>query len=151
VKKREKMKKLIILMLSIVISYAQMTFSDPQPTFDEPRKWVIKLRTSDEKTINQILSSVYNVLKEYPAESIKIAVVTYGQGMRVLRKDYDKHTLSRISSLMDYEVEFIGCRNTMETMHWGEDEFIEDIEYVQAGIAELIEKQVAGYYETTPY
>ena len=71
--------------------------------------------------------------------------------MRVLKKDYDKHTLSRISSLMDYEVEFIGCKNTMETMHWTEDDFIEDISYVQAGIAELIEKQVDGYYETTPY
>ena len=138
-------------MISIIISYAEMTYSDPQPTFDEPRKWVIKLRIADEKTVNQMLSSVYNVLKEYPAESIKIAVVAYGQGMRVLRKDYDKHTLSRISSLMDYEVEFIGCKNTMETMHWNEDEFIEDIEYVQAGIAELIEKQVDGYYETTPY
>lgn len=145
------MKKLIILMLSIVISYAQMTFSDPQPTFENPRKWVIKLRVSDEKIVNQMLSSVYNVLKEYPAESIKISIVAYGQGMRVLRRDYDKHTLSRISSLMDYEVEFIACRNTMETMHWAKNEFIEDIEYVQAGIAELIEKQVDGYYETTPY
>ena len=145
------MKKLIIIMLSVVISYAQMTFSDPQPTFDNPRKWVIKLRISDEKTVNQMLSSIYNVLKEYPSEAINISVVAYGQGMRVLRKDYDKHTLSRISSLMDYEVEFIACKNTMETMHWKEDEFIEDLSYVQAGIAELIEKQVAGYYETTPY
>ena len=145
------MKKLIIIMLSVVISYAQMTFSDPQPSFDNPRKWVIKLRTADKKTVNQMLSSVYNVLKEYPSESIKIAVVAYGQGMRALKKDYDKHTLSRISSLMDYEVEFIGCKNTMETMHWKEEEFIDDISYVQAGIAELIEKQVDGYYETTPY
>jgi len=145
------MKKLMLLILSIVIANAQMTFSDPQPTFDEPRKWVIKLRTADEKVVNQMLSSVYNVLKEYPSESIKIAVVAYGQGMRVLKKDYDKHTLSRISSLMDYEVEFIGCKNTMETMHWTEKDFIEDISYVQAGIAELIEKQVDGYYETTPY
>jgi len=145
------MKKLIIMMLSVVISYAQMTFSNPQPSFDNPRKWVIKLRTADEKTVNQMLSSVYNVLKEYPPESIKIAVVAYGQGMRVLKKDYDTQTLSRISSLMDYEVEFIGCKNTMETMHWNEKEFIDDISYVQAGIAELIEKQVDGYYETTPY
>ena len=145
------MKKLIIMMLSVVISYAQMTFSDPQPSFDNPRKWVIKLRTADEKTVNQMLSSVYNVLKEYPPESIKIAVVAYGQGMRVLKKDYDTQTLSRISSLMDYEVEFIGCKNTMKTMHWNEKEFIDDISYVQAGIAELIEKQVDGYYETTPY
>ena len=145
------MKKIILLMLSIVIANAQMTFSDPQPTFDEPRKWVIKLRVSDEKTVNQMLSSVYNVLKEYPSESIKIAVVAYGQGMRVLKKDYDKYTLARISSLMDYEVEFIGCKNTMETMYWTQKDFIEDISYVQAGIAELIEKQVDGYYETTPY
>jgi len=145
------MKKLILVMLITVVSYAQMTFSDPQPTFENPRKWVIKLRVSDKETVNHMLGSIYNVLKEYPAESIKIAVVAYGKGMRVLRKDYDKHTLSRISSLMDYDVEFVGCRNTMATMKWTEDEFIDDLIYVQAGIAELIEKQVDGYYETTPY
>jgi len=145
------MKKILILILSVVISYAEMTFSDPKPTFDNPRKWVIKLRVSDKETVNHMLGSIYNVLKEYPAESIKIAVVAYGKGMRVLRKDYDAHTLSRISSLMDYEVEFIACKNTMETMKWTKDEFIDDLEYVQAGVAELIEKQVDGYYETTPY
>jgi len=145
------MKKVLILMLSIVVSYAETTFTDPKPTFDNPRKWVIKMRVSDKVTVNHMLGSIYNVLKEYPAESIKIAVVAYGKGMRVLRKDYDKHTLSRISSLMDYDVEFIGCKNTMATMKWKEDEFIDDISYVQAGIAELIEKQVDGYYETTPY
>jgi len=145
------MKKVLILMLSVMISYAEMTFTDPKPTFDNPRKWVIKMRVSDKVTVNHMLGSIYNVLKEYPAESIKIAVVAYGKGMRVLRKDYDKHTLSRISSLMDYDVEFIGCKNTMATMKWKEDEFIDDISYVQAGIAELIEKQVDGYYETTPY
>jgi len=145
------MKKLLILMLSVVMSYAQMSFSDPQPTFENPRKWVIKLRVADKETVNHMLGSIYNVLKEYPTESIKIAVVAYGKGMRVLRKDYDAHTLSRISSLMDYEVEFIACKNTMETMKWTKDEFIDDLEYVQAGVAELIEKQVDGYYETTPY
>lgn len=145
------MKKLFIIMLSVVISYAQMTFSDPQPDFMEPRKWVIKLNVSDEETVNHILGSVYNVLKEYPAESLKVTVVAYGKGMRVLKKDYDTYTLSRISSLMDYDVQFIGCRNTMDTMKWTEKDFIDNIDYVQAGIAELIEKQVDGYYEVTPY
>ena len=145
------MKKILILMLTIVISYSEMTFIDPQPTFENPRKWVIKLRISDKETVNHMLGSIYNVLKEYPPEAIKIAVVAYGKGMRVLRKDYDKHTLSRISSLMDYDVEFVACKNTMLTMKWKEEEFIEDLTYVQAGIAELIERQVDGYYETTPY
>lgn len=145
------MKKIVMVMLCIVISYAEMTFSDPKPSFENPRKWVIKLRVNDKETVNHMLGSVYNVLEEYPVESIKIAVVAYGKGMRVLRKDYDAHTLSRISSLMDYDVEFVACRNTMETMKWTEDEFIDDLIYVQAGIAELIEKQADGYYETTPY
>jgi len=145
------MKKLIILMLTVAISYAQMTFSDPQPDFMEPRKWVIKLNVADTETVNHILGSIYNVQKEYPEESLKIAVVAYGKGMRVLKKDYDAHTLSRISSLMDYDVEFIGCRNTMETMKWTEDDFVDNLTYVQAGVADLIEKQVDGYYEVTPY
>lgn len=145
------MKKLLLILCLSVLSYAQMSFSNPQPSFENPRKWVIKLNVSDEKTVNATLGTIYNVLKEYPSEGIRIAVVAYGKGVRVLRKDYDKHTLSRISSLMDYEVEFIACKNTMESMHWTKDDLIDDLLYVQAGIAEVLERQVDGYFEVTPY
>ena len=128
-----------------------MQYADPQPSFENPRKWVIKLRTANIDEVNHMLGSIYNVLKVYPDEGIKIAVVTYAQGVRVLRKDYDAKTLSRISSLMEYEVDFISCKNTMETMHWKEDEFLEDVLFVQAGIAEIIEKQAAGWIGVTPY
>ncbi len=145
------MKKLILLFCLTILSYGQMNLSDPQPTFDNPRKWVIKLHVSDEKTVNSTLGTIYNVLKEYPAEAINISVVAYGKGVRVLKKDYDKDTLIRISSLMDYDVEFIACKNTMESMHWTKDDLIDDLSYVQTGIVEIIEKQVAGYFEVTPY
>ena len=71
--------------------------------------------------------------------------------MRAIKKDYDKATLDRINSLMEYDVEFVGCKNTMETMKWTEEDFIDDIEYVQAGIVEIIEKQTAGYIGISPY
>ena len=145
------MRKILMILCITVISYAQMDFSNPQPSFENPRKWVIKLYVSDEKTVNAILGTIYNVLKEYPAEALKVAVVAYGPGLRVLKKDYDQHTLSRISSLMDYEVEFIACRNTMESMHWSEKDLIDDLLYVQAGIADVIERQADGYFEVTPY
>jgi len=39
--------------------------------------------------------------------------------MRIIKKDYDKKTLERLKSLSDgYEVELIGCINTMKTMKW---------------------------------
>jgi len=142
----------ILLLLGLgIFSYAQSTFSKPHPTFEVPRKVVIQLYYSDIKRVNQTLGMIYNIIKEYPTESLKVVVVTYGPGMRALKRDYDKHTLSRVQSLMEYDVEFIGCRNTMESMHWKDSDFIEDISYVQAGIVELIERKVDGYIGINPY
>ncbi|VAY87094.1 hypothetical protein MNB_ARC-1_673 [hydrothermal vent metagenome] len=145
------MKKILLICLIFATSNAQMKFSDPKPTFDNPRKWVIRLHSADVDNVNHMLNSIYNVLKVYPDGGIQIAVVTYAQGVRVLRKDYDQKVLKRISSLIEYEVEFIACRNTMETMKWKDKEFISDISYVQTGIAEVIERQASGWIGVTPY
>ena len=145
------MKKIILMVLMAVFSYGQSVFSDPQPTFDKPRAVVINLHDSDLEMVNHTIGSIYNILKEYPSETLKVAVVLYGKGMRVIKKDYDEATLNRIKSLMEYDVEFIGCKNTMETMKWTQDDFIDGIDYVQAGIVEMIERQKAGYIGVTPY
>lgn len=145
------MKKILVLILLTVFTYAESTFSDPQPTFDEPRKVAIQLYDSELKKVNHNLSTIYNILKEYPEESLKVVVIAYGNGVRALKKDYDKATLTRINSLMEYDVEFIVCKNTMETMKWTEKDFIDDVSYVQAGIVELVERQVAGYIGLIAY
>jgi hypothetical protein len=145
------MKKLILLMLLVVVSYAKMEFSDPKPSFDEPRKWMIKMNFNDKERVKHTLGAIYNVLKEYPQESIKISVVTYAYGMRVLKKDYDKELSAKVQSLMEYDVEFVACKNTMQTMNWTKDDFIDDLTYVQTGLAEVIERKVAGWIEATPY
>ena len=145
------MKNIILIVLMAVFSYAQSTFSDPQPTFEKPRKIVINIHDNDLETVNHNIGTIYNILKEYPSESLKVAVVLYGKGMRVIKKDYDAATLNRIKSLMEYDVEFIGCKNTMETMKWTQDDFISGVDYVQAGIVEVIERQNDGYFGITPY
>lgn len=145
------MKKIILVVLMVVFSYGESVFSDPQPSFSEPRNVVINLHDNDLDKVNNTLGSIYNILKEYPSESLKVAVVLYGKGMRVVKKDYDEATLNRVKSLMQYDVEFIGCRNTMETMKWTEDDFIDDVDYVQAGIVEVIERQISGSISVTPY
>jgi intracellular sulfur oxidation DsrE/DsrF family protein len=146
------MKKILLIVLLMLSSLsAEMKFSNPQPTFENPRKWVIKLNTANIEDVNHMLSSIYNVLKEYPAESIKISVVTYAQGVRAIRTDYDADTLKRVKSLMEYDVEFIVCRNTMETMGWKDPEFLKGVSFVQAGIAEVIERIADGWIGVEPY
>ena len=145
------MKNLLLVLLLSVFSFGASTFSDPQPNFDNPRKVIFQLYDADISKVNHNLSSIYNILKEYPSESLKVAIVAYGNGMRALRKNYDEATQKRMLSLMEYDVEFIACKNTMETMKWTEDEFIEDLTYVQAGIVELIERQIDGYVGLIAY
>jgi hypothetical protein len=144
-------KKILLISLLAIFSFAESKFSDPQPTFDNPRKVVYSLYVGDLETVNHTISSMYNILKEYPSESLKIVVVAYGKGLRVLKKDYDANTLNRVKSLMEYDVEFVACRNTMETMKWKESDFIDGISYTQAGIVEVIEKQQEGYIGITAY
>ncbi len=145
------MRKIILLTLLSVFALGKMEFSNPQPTFDNPRKWVIKMHVSNLSTVNETLGAIYNVLKEYPSDALKVAVVCYGKGMRVLKKDYDSHTLTRIKSLMAYDVQFIACKNTMTTMKWTKKDIISGVVYVQAGIAEVIEKVAGGWIDVTPY
>jgi len=148
---RNSMFKTLFLLCFGVFSFAQSSFSNPEPTFENPRKVVLQLYYSDIKRVNQTLGMIYNILKEYPAETLNVVVVTYGPGMRALKKDYDKDTLSRVQSLMEYDVEFVGCRNTMESMHWKDNDFIENISFVQAGIVELIERKIDGFIGINPY
>jgi len=145
------MKKIILLVSASLWLMAGMQYSDPKPSFDHPRQIFMKLNMSDVHEVNHMLGTIYNLLKDYPSDTLKVEVIAYGPGMRALKKDYDKHTLSRIRSLMEYEVDFIGCRNTMQTMKWTEKDFIHNITYVQAGIAQVIERQVGGWIDATPY
>ena len=144
-------KNLLLVLFFTVFVYGESTFSNPQPSFDNPRKVVFQIYDSDLDKVNHNLGTIYNILKEYPEESLNIAVVAYGNGMRALKKDYDKKTLERISSLMEYDVEFFACKNTMESMKWTEDDFVDDLIYVQAGIVEFVEKQVDGYIGVNAY
>lgn len=148
---RNSMFKALFLLCFGVFSFAQSSFSNPEPTFEVQRKVVVQLYYADIKRVNQTLGMIYNILKEYPAQTLNVVVVTYGPGMRAIKKDYDKQTLLRIQSLMEYDVEFIGCRNTMESMHWKDSDFINDVSFVQAGIVELIERQVDGYIAVNPF
>ncbi|AYJ77897.1 MULTISPECIES: DsrE family protein [Aliarcobacter] len=144
-------KKLFLILCLFGFALAETKFSDPKPSFESPRKVVYSLYVNDLDTVNHTIGSMYNILKEYPAESLKIVVVAYGKGLRALKKDYDKETLKRIKSLMEYDVEFVACKNTMETMKWKESDFIDDISFTQAGIVEVIERQVDGYIGITAY
>ena len=51
---------------------------------------------------------------------------------------------------MTYDVEFIACKNTMDTLKIDKKELLDGVEVVTAGIVELIERQLRGYIYIRP-
>jgi len=146
------MKKIILILLISVFTFAKVDYAEPLPDFETPRKWLIRVNTSKTEILNHTINAINNVLKGYPEEALHVEVIFYANGIRAMKKDYDQKVLNRIKSLMIYDnIRFVICKNTMDTMGWEKTEFIGGADYVQIGIAEALERVADGWIDVKPY
>jgi len=139
---------LTILFLGIGLN-AETQFADPKPAMDNPRQMVFCITSADDEEINHVLSSANNVLKFYGPENVQMEIVAYYHGIRALLKS-EKEIAVRVNSLMQYDVKFIACGNTMQTKHIKPSELVEGSEIVTAGIVEMIERIKSGWVYIRP-
>ena len=62
----------------------------------------------------------------------------------------DSPVRARVESQLDYGIRFIGCGNTMDATGRSADELIDGVDYVQAGIAEIVERKLRGWVYIRP-
>lgn len=96
-----------------------------------------------------ILNSIQAMIKLY-GDNVDIAVVAIGPGLHALAKnpkrEVEQLTYERIASFAkDYNVRWIACGNTMNTIHWGHSDIRPFAEYAEVGAAALMELQEEGY------
>jgi intracellular sulfur oxidation DsrE/DsrF family protein len=96
-----------------------------------------------------ILNSIQAMIKRY-GDNVDIAVVAIGPGLHVLAKNptrkVDPLTYERVASFAkDYNVRWIACGNTMNTLHWKDADMRDFAEYAEVGAAALMELQEEGY------
>ena len=83
------MKKIILILLVTIFSYAESTFSDPQPTFDDPRKLVVRLYDADvEKTNHTCYSKTYIDRCTYIYWSIHISLIYTYKDTHINKHEY---------------------------------------------------------------
>ena len=128
---------------------AETRLASPAPDLDNPRKIILQLTSKNPRDINNLLFNVVNVQKFYGMDNVRIAVVAYGDGMQALYGKTSPVT-ERIRSLLQYDVEFVACGNTMTATGHGQDELIEGVELVTAGIPEIVERTLRGWVYIRP-
>lgn len=138
------MRHLLVLISLVFTLFSETEFSEPIPSIMEPRQIILSVASSDEESINHVLSTANNVLKFYGPEKVQMRIVAYAGGIEGVLKKHKK-IAERVNTLMLYEVTFVACRNTMRTKKIAETELINGTEIVTAGIVEIIERVKAGW------
>jgi len=149
------MRKMVILMVVMfAFVLAETELSEPKPSMLNPRKFVFPITTADEGEISHLLSSVSNVVKFYGVDKCEVVIVAYSKGIKSVLKSsdfFDKDIQKRLKALMMYEsIEFIACKNTMNTYEIQKRDLLNEVEVVTAGIVEIIERQLNGYIYVRP-
>lgn len=140
----------LILLSLCILSSAETEYAEPKPSFDNPRKIVFSITEDTPHAIDHILSVASNVVKYYGVDNVQMKIVAYSKGIVLLLKSHSTDDAKRVDALMQYEVEFIACGNTMKTYEIQESELIEGSVVVTAGVVELLESVKKGWTYIKP-
>ena len=138
----------VTVLLSFTASVAETKSDDD---FDTEHRVILQVNTDDARTQDMVLSNIVNLQKHYGIDNIEIEVVAYGPGLHMLTSK--SNVLQRVTSLMQSDVVFTACGNTMDSIHdttGARPELIDDVEMVQTGLARIIELQEAGWSYIRP-
>ena len=82
------------------------------------------------------------------ADRADIEVIAYGPGIQLLKAD--SPIAARISEAVGNKVKVVACENTMAANKLTHADMLPDIDYVPAGVVEVMRKQQAGYAYIRP-
>ena len=109
---------------------------------------VLQVSDADPKTWTQALNVVRNVQNEYGMDKVDIELVVFGNGIGLLEKN--SPLASRISETSLSGARVVMCENTMTGRKKTKDDMLPDLDYVKAGVIEIIEKSRQGWVVVRP-
>ena len=123
--------------------------SDRFPGDPAEHKAVYMFNQSDTAYQQSILSSIQAMIKKYE-DNVELAVVVIGPGIHALankpQREVEPLTYERIESFAnDYNVRWIVCGNTMNSLKWEDSDMRPFAEYTSVGAAALMELQEEGF------
>lgn len=123
--------------------------ADPKPSLDAPRRILVALSESDPARANAVFNNIMNIQAFYGQDLVQIMVVAYGPGVRHLIAA-ESHVAERVASLAAYEIEFVACNATLETLGLPPEAVLPRVTVVQNGLPEIVERQLMGWVVLRP-
>ncbi|OGI37267.1 MAG: hypothetical protein A2140_04690 [Candidatus Muproteobacteria bacterium RBG_16_62_13] len=134
-----------------VLLVAAVSLSSSLHAADKERKVVLQISDASAEKQTLVLNVANNLQQHYGVDKVKIEIVAFGPGLRLLFKD--NVNKDRVGGLAGRGVQFSACQNTVKGMTklLGHPPAINDKAVsVPAGIARIMELTDHGYTLVRP-
>ena len=143
----------MIRRLGVVLVVAALSLGLAMPVFaaDKEKKIALQISDGSSETQTLVLNVANNLQSHYGADNVKIEIVAFGTGLRLLFKDNVNG--DRIAALAQNGVRFSACQNTVKGMAktLGRTPALsKQATPVDAGIARIVELTEQGYTLVRP-
>ncbi len=109
---------------------------------------IFQVSDSDPAKWNLALNNVKNVQSDLGAANVDVEIVSYGPGIGMLQAK--SAVSSRIDEALLSGVKVVACENTMKAQKVERKDMVRGIDYVGAGVVELVQKQQQGWAYIRP-
>ena len=99
--------------------------------------------SGDESQQNHAVANARNLLEDDSTPVEEVVVVATGDGVSLLTDDSTEP--EAVASLAEDGVSFRACGNSLESRDLSDDDLLDGVETVPAGVGEVVERQADGY------
>ena len=129
---------------------ATLAFVVPAQAQQAPPRARVVMQVSDNDPAkwNLALNNAKNIQADLGASNVDIEIVAYGPGINMLKGD--SVVGNRVGEAMGAGVKVVACENTMRNQKLGREDMLPKVDYVMAGVVELMQKQQQGWAYIRP-
>jgi len=109
---------------------------------------VMQVSDNDPAKWNLALNNAKNIQTDLGAANVDIEIVAYGPGINMLKAD--SIVGNRVDEALAAGVKVVACENTMRNQKLARQDMLPKVDYVMAGVVELMQKQQQGWAYIRP-
>jgi len=147
--RRDALLMALLLPTKAVAQRRETPLAEPTPMMDRPRRIIISLAEGDPARANAVLSNIINIQAFYGQDFVEIMLVAYGPGVRHLIAA-ESQVAERVESLQAYDIAFVACGATLDSLGLGPEALLPGVAVVQNGLPEIVERTLMGWVHLRP-
>jgi len=109
---------------------------------------VLQMSDGDAAKWNLALNNAKNLQSDRGATNVEIEIVAYGPGIGMLKAD--SVVGNRVDEALSAGVRVLACENTMRGQKLTKPDMLKGIDYVPAGVVEIMQRQQQGWAYIRP-